>query len=375
MVGRALWEAVFVVQSLVLLAGVVSENPGAATSNVPAKLAAITAKGATLEKMELRMKGVKVSQHDQYSCHQYTAPGTGDSNKAFAVAFEALPEAFGGRVHHMLVFGCDGEKNYDENFQCGMSAGPCRGLPRQTFLFGWAKDAPGIGLPDKVGFAIGPNAHVRTIVIQVHYANPLPDTDSSGVLMHYTTTPELADIQNYANVVAGVAASKLVIPPRVPKQPVPVTCAYTGTEPLNVFAYRVHSHDLSIGLPTTWEMKRKGESQFSLVTERDPGLPQVFFPLAEAVAINPGDTWRLTCNYNSMERTQTTRVGPTNKHEMCNLYLMYYASEDMAWQCVDDRLTNLQPSNRKPRMVNQMGGTPLRGSGFPAVAASARPTG
>jgi hypothetical protein len=36
----------------------------------------------------------------------------------------------------------------------------------------------------------------------VHYANPLPDTDSSGVLMHYTTTPELADIQNYANVVA-----------------------------------------------------------------------------------------------------------------------------------------------------------------------------
>ena len=75
MVGRALWEAVFVVQSLVLLAGVVSENPGAATSDVPAKLAAITAKGATLEKMELRMKGVKVSQHDQYSCHQYTAPG------------------------------------------------------------------------------------------------------------------------------------------------------------------------------------------------------------------------------------------------------------------------------------------------------------
>jgi hypothetical protein len=90
----------------------------------------------------------------------------------------------------------------------------------------------------------------------------------------------------------------------------------------------------------------------------------VFFPLAEAVAINPGDTWRLTCNCpalpgaftrsgvlhrnsplygafvwarrvldgpfrrffgpdNSMERTQTTRVGPTNKHEMCNLYLMY----------------------------------------------------
>ena len=33
-----------------------------------------------------------------------------------------------------------------------------------------------------------------------------------------------------------------------------------------------------------------------------------------------------------MERTQTTRVGPTNKHEMCNLYLMYYATTDMAWQ-------------------------------------------
>ena len=27
----------------------------------------------------------------------------------------------------------------------------------------------------------------------------------------------------------------------------------------------MHSHDLSIGLPTTWEMKRAGESTFSLV--------------------------------------------------------------------------------------------------------------
>lgn len=339
----------------------VPAGPRPATSDVPAKLAQLNAEGATMRSMELRMKNIPVTQHDQYSCHQYAAPD--EAGVSYGVAFEALPEAFGGKVHHMLVFGCDGIKSSDENFQCGMSAGPCRGLPRQTFLFGWAKDAPGIALPDHVGFAIGPKSHVRTIVIQVHYANPLKDMDSSGVLMHYTTTPEIAQINQYASVVAGVAASKLIIPPRVEKTSIPVTCSYNGPEPLNVFAFRVHSHDLSIGLPTTWEMKRAGESSFSLVAERDPGLPQVFFPLETPVVINPGDTWRLTCNYNSKDRTAVTRVGPSNRHEMCNLYLMYYATEDMAWQCVDDRLTSMDPRKPKPRMVNQMGGAPLRGGG------------
>merc|ERR1711998_635649 len=107
--------------------------------------------GAQLSSMELRMKAVSVNQHDQYSCHQYAAPQ--DASISYAVAFEALPDAFGGKVHHMLVFGCDGRVKSDENFLCGMSAGPCKGLPRQTFLFGWAKDAPGIGTPDNVGFA------------------------------------------------------------------------------------------------------------------------------------------------------------------------------------------------------------------------------
>ena len=301
-----------------LLASSARADP--ASDDVAGRVAQLQAAGADVQSIELRMKEARVTQNDQYSCHQYDAPG-GDL-KNYAVAFEGLEEAFGGKVHHMLLFGCDGPKNYDKNFACGMSAGPCRGLPRQTFLFGWAKDAAGIALPSHAGFELGPHSSIKTLVIQVHYAKPLPDPNSAGVRMFYTPSRELAGISNYAGVVPGIAASKLVIPPGVAKTSIPVTCAYTGDDPLHVFAYRVHAHDMSIGLPITWEMKRAGESQFSMVAQRDPGLPQIFNPLPEEVVINKGDTWRLTCNYNSVGRKATTRVGPTNQMEMCNLYLM-----------------------------------------------------
>lgn len=314
------WEAM-ATRLLVGVAGLLGlTRADPATDDVSGRIDALRGAGADVQTIELRMKDVRVTQRDQYSCHQYDAPG-GDL-KNYAVAFEGLEEAFGGKVHHMLLFGCDGPKNYDKNFACGMAAGPCRNLPRQTFLFGWAKDAAGIALPSHAGFEIGPHSSIKTLVIQVHYANPLPEPNNAGVRMFYTPSREIAGISNFAGVVPGIAASKLVIPPGVPKVSIPVTCDFTGDIPLHVFAYRVHAHDMSIGLPITWEMKRAGESTYSMVAQRDPGLPQIFNPLAEEIVIRKGDSWRLTCNYDSTGRTSVTRVGPTNQMEMCNLYLM-----------------------------------------------------
>jgi len=352
--------------------GLDATQPGAdtssargASSDVKSIVEETKAAGATVEIREFRMKDIPVTTEDQYSCHQYDAPAgsTGDDAN-FAFAFEAVEEAFGGRVHHMLVFGCDGQKVSDDNFACGMSNGPCMGLPRQTFLFGWAKDAAGIALPEHSGFAVGPNSNIKTIVIQVHYANPLPDNDNSGVRMYYTTTPAQAKISHFAGVIAGVAASALVIPPQVEKTSIPVTCKWDGPEPLDVFAYRVHAHDMARGLPITWEMHRPDEhapGEFEMVAQRDPGLAQVFNPLEKPIRIRVGDTWRLTCSYNSMDRYSVTRVGASNKMEMCNLYLMYYATHDMAWQCRDDHVMSLDPRGHRPKMVNQMGGMPLFG--------------
>ena len=143
-----------------LLGLTATASAAAASDDVTGRVAELRAKGADVKELELRMKAARVTQNDQYSCHQYDAPG-GDA-KNYAVAFEGLEEAFGGKVHHMLLFGCDGPKNYDKNFACGMSAGPCRGLPRQTFLFGWAKDAPGIALPDH-GAPACPPARLRLL--------------------------------------------------------------------------------------------------------------------------------------------------------------------------------------------------------------------
>jgi hypothetical protein len=218
-----------------------------ATADVQGIVRETRDRGAKVESAEFRMDQVRVTQEDQYSCHQHRAPQgiAGSRDASFGIAFEAVKEAFGGRVHHMLVFGCDGEPNFGGNFACGMSNAPCRGLPRQTFLFGWAKDADGIALPEHAGFAIGPNSQIKTIVIQVHYAKPLPDPDSSGVRMYYTTTPQEAGITHFSGVVSGVAASKLVIPAGQAKTDIPITCKWQGPEPLTVFAYRVHAHDLA----------------------------------------------------------------------------------------------------------------------------------
>ena len=73
----------------------------------------------------------------------------------------------------------------------------------------------------------------------MHFAKPLPEPSSAGVRMFYTPSREIAGITEFAGVVPGLAASKLVIPPRPPKTTIPITCAYTGDEPLHVFAYRV----------------------------------------------------------------------------------------------------------------------------------------
>jgi hypothetical protein len=43
---------------------------------------------------------------------------------------------------------------------------PCSGHG-DTVLYGWGKDAPGMQLPDGVGFSVGPNTGIQTVVLQV----------------------------------------------------------------------------------------------------------------------------------------------------------------------------------------------------------------
>ena len=53
----------------------------------------------------------------------------------------------------------------------------CQGPSK--IIYAWAKDAPPTKIPDNVGFKVG-KGH-SYIVLQVHYAHPLPSPDNAAV--------------------------------------------------------------------------------------------------------------------------------------------------------------------------------------------------
>lgn len=57
-------------------------------------------------------------------------------------------------------------------------------------MYAWAKNAPATHLPKGVGFRIGGKSGVNYLVLQIHYANPLPNIkDRSGLEMTVTKMP------------------------------------------------------------------------------------------------------------------------------------------------------------------------------------------
>lgn len=55
-------------------------------------------------------------------------------------------------------------------------------------VYAWAKNAAPTVLPNDVAFRIGPEAGIKNLVLQVHYAHPLPEgtQDTSGFRVHIT---------------------------------------------------------------------------------------------------------------------------------------------------------------------------------------------
>jgi hypothetical protein len=56
-------------------------------------------------------------------------------------------------------------------------------------IYAWAKNAAPTVLPKDVGFRIGPESGIKNLILQVHYAHPLPEgtKDTSGFKIHVTS--------------------------------------------------------------------------------------------------------------------------------------------------------------------------------------------
>eukprot|EP00879_Flechtneria_rotunda_P023043 GHRR01024358.1.p1 GENE.GHRR01024358.1~~GHRR01024358.1.p1 ORF type:complete len:243 (+),score=35.59 GHRR01024358.1:180-908(+) len=178
---------------------------------------------------------VTVRGQDAYICTTVELP-----NKPYKlVGVEALAKQ--EVVHHILLFGCDvpySKPKPGEQSAWECVGKPACGDPSETILYGWGRNADRLDLPPGVGFSVGRGSAVKWIVAQVHYLDPKPAADKSGVRLKLQDTPVpfSGGLLSYA--------SWFSIPPGKPHFLVQDPCCYRGFQPLTTFAVRVHTHAL-----------------------------------------------------------------------------------------------------------------------------------
>lgn len=115
------------------------------------------------------------------------------------------------------------------------------------------------------------------------------------------------------------------------------TAALPG--PINIAASVLHMHLL--GQSGDILIIRKGGSVEVLVnqTTYDYNSPK---PLSyePSIQFQPGDQFRVDCNYNSMSRTNTTYWGLSTTDEMCYGFVTYYPANDNFIVCQQWRTVN-----------------------------------
>ncbi|XP_064111152.1 peptidyl-glycine alpha-amidating monooxygenase B-like isoform X2 [Macrobrachium nipponense] len=265
------------------------------------------------------MPGVTPKVSDAYMC---TAMPLNETVEEWVVKFD--PMASASRAHHMLLFGCTDvpvENLRRGAWDCGHH-GVCTG---GRIMYAWAKNAPATHLPNNVGFRIGGQSGIRYLTLQIHYSQPLPDglKDYSGLQMEVTTQEQTYKAGIYL-LMAGFAD----IPPHSPKTNVDVNCVVGSSEPsdINLFAYRVHAHEL--GAVVTGYLYNPKTDEYTEIAKGNPHWPQAFYPMKHVHHVSVDDILHARCTYNSTSRFTHTYIGGTSSDEMCNLYLMYYTNRN-----------------------------------------------
>ncbi|XP_064475097.1 peptidylglycine alpha-hydroxylating monooxygenase-like [Ornithodoros turicata] len=284
-----------------------------------------------VHKFPLLMPHVQPKQNETYLCTGFHLPV---KEHQYIVAFE--PNATMHTAHHILIYGCT-SPGYSERdtpraiWNCGEMAGStahyvtgpvCRS--GSQIIYAWARDAPALTLPDKVGFKIGGRSGIKYLVLQVHYADTSSfqdgtKTDASGIVLSLLPSKTKKVTRRAGVYLLGTGG---MIPPKETVH-METACRIQEDFTLFPFAFRTHTHKL--GKVVTGYVIRDG--QWINIGRRDPLKPQMFFPANKGIKIKKGDVLAARCTmYNFRDRT--TYVGSTGNDEMCNFYIMYYVDGD-----------------------------------------------
>jgi peptidylglycine monooxygenase len=296
--------------------------------------------------------GVEVKRNDTYLCASFRL-NTVDTH--YLVGFDPLvggggasdshhsQHGHGGAAaHHVLLFGCEAPGSERAVWNCGEMGGnidgggdealfdngaesrasPCASQP--DILYAWAHNAPALKLPAGVAFRVGAETRNRFLVLQVHYMHPpsVGESAQQGVRVHSTVEPQPKTAATLLMVTGGT------IPAHSLGEQLEVACVVDEPVALHPFAFRVHTHAHGRAV-SGWVVREHadGRDEWLPLGERDPQRPQLFEPVAPAVAhsmvVREGDVLAARCTMRN-EEDRDIAIGARSSDEMCNYYLMYW---------------------------------------------------
>ncbi|KPI91797.1 Peptidylglycine alpha-hydroxylating monooxygenase [Papilio xuthus] len=255
------------------------------------------------------------------------------STNFYIVGFQ--PKASMHTAHHMLLYGClqpggnesvwnCGEMQNDDSDNLYTRANPCSS--GSQIVYAWARDAPSLHLPTDVGFLVGGDSPIQYMVLQVHYMSKFPEgkTDNSGVYLQYTKER----MRRQAGVLL-LGTGGYILPNRV--EHMETACPIIEDKVIHPFAFRTHTHSLG-QVVSGYSVRRSTRGDhWSLIGKKDPQLPQMFYPVVDTTPLRKGDVLAARCTMNNTHN-YPVKIGPTNKDEMCNFYLMYWVDNDTPLQ-------------------------------------------
>ncbi|XP_022313983.1 tyramine beta-hydroxylase-like [Crassostrea virginica] len=230
-------------------------------------------------------------------------------------------------MHHMLLFGCDPDKQVeiDEPTSCQMGSAKC------NTLFGtWTVGSAGQCLYKEAGFRIGQKG-IRRVMMQVHWNNPERRSDyqdSSGMTLYFTPNLRANDA-----AILMIGQTYLHIPPGKDRHTESAVCNRDDTRtlfagPIHVFRALNHMHYL--GREEFVELLRDDKMVTYITNETTYSYDRpkyVSFP--QTLKILPGDELKTTCVFKSTNKKKTTFSGRGTNDEMCLAFLTVFPATNL----------------------------------------------
>lgn len=240
-------------------------------------------------------------------------------------------------VHKIYVLGCTNNSflqsvnltngPVDMDNDTSSDSFPCPNIHHSscTAVASWT--AAGTGqCSNAFGNPVGPGTPYEVLILRVQWKNPTGATvtDSSGMTLHLTT-----DIQPNLLGKFTVEQKFIQIPPRKKNFGVTGSCNSDCTAQVmqpnqSLFINSVSINMNSLGQSGQIVLIRKNVVMQYLAVEKfyDYQSPTIFhFP--KPVKVELGDTLQVSCNYQSMNKTETTNYGPDGDGEVCAASVSY----------------------------------------------------